>query len=67
MRKKQETIISMIFFSFFKMKYQERIPQMMNSIKRELYSQTQQNKQDLSSMNCQFDPQAFQSIIDDPR
>jgi hypothetical protein len=46
----------------------ERVPQIMGSIKKELYTQTSQNnKQDAASMNCQWDSHAFLAIIDEPR
>lgn len=49
-------------------KYLDRVPQIIALIKKELYTQTSQNnKQDAASGNCQYDPQAFLAIIEEPR
>jgi hypothetical protein len=56
------------FNLFVKIKYMDRVPQIIALIKKELYTQSSQNnKQDAASTNCQWDPQAFLSIIEEPR
>lgn len=53
---------------YIKNKYADRVTQIIALIKKELYTQnSQNNKQDLASTNCQWDPQAFLGIIDEPR
>jgi len=53
---------------YIKTRYTDRVPQIIGLIKKELYTQNSQNsKQDTASTNCQWDPQAFQGIIEEPR
>jgi mediator of RNA polymerase II transcription subunit 12 len=53
---------------YIKARYTDRVPQIIGLIKKELYSQnSQNNKQDTASTSCQWDPQAFQGIIEEPR
>jgi hypothetical protein len=61
----------LLFFYFYfilKTKYMDRVTQIIALIKKELYTQSSQNnKQDTASTNCQWDPQAFLGIIEEPR
>ena len=53
---------------YIKARYTDRVAQIIGLIKKELYSQnSQNNKQDAASTSCQWDPQAFQGIIEEPR
>ncbi|CAF2400021.1 unnamed protein product [Rotaria sp. Silwood2] len=53
---------------YIKSKYMDRVTQIIALIKKELYTQSSQNnKQDAASTNCQWDSQAFLSIIEEPR
>ena len=53
---------------YIKSKYMDRVPQIIALIKKELYTQTSQNnKQDAASANCQYQPDAFLNIIEEPR
>ena len=46
----------------------DRVTQIIQLIKKELYNQSSQNnKQDASSTNCQWDPKAFLGIIKEPK